>query len=527
MNPDMEKIKGIIDEHQGHLKSIGDGITEGLWDGIKEGVTEGSKKGARDGLRECLEQGFMNIGEGTIEDVVAYISESAISRKAIKGTSHTIESSFKRYLDTLSDSIIDRIRGKELVLPLDHMESVVELTKLRQQIIGQMIGEKLPHNPLCSSVVAGVQTALDEALDRKIQDFSTKIQEAVESGAESPKEKLQRPTRDYQVEQEREYIKAPIKDSVAKIVETIISDVIRQITKRLIANLQKELKEKSIRVLEKALENITEQKLEQGLNKSINLLMDKIAQNSGDRMSFAADIDRSFGGSLKDYLSSLSKGPRFPLWKGLLIGAGILAIAGLVYALSTGNEYPEAVASVGWTEGLTVGFSSEGSHTPDGYIESYYWDFGDGHASEEPNPTHTYQETGEYTAILTVTDDEGAIGKDTAYVYIGNGLSLPDLVITEAKFEWDPRERVVVYYYIRNQGGAVAAPSVTHLYIGDEWLSEDAVNSLAPGEVAIGEFPAFKLTGDQISRLRLLADVANSVIEINEENNSMAHVEPP
>ena len=45
MNSDMEKIERIIDEHQGYLKSIGDGITEGLWDGIKEGVTEGSKKG--------------------------------------------------------------------------------------------------------------------------------------------------------------------------------------------------------------------------------------------------------------------------------------------------------------------------------------------------------------------------------------------------------------------------------------------------------------------------------------------------
>jgi len=520
MNSDMEKIERILDEHQGYLKSIGDGITEGLWDGIKEGVTEGSKKGARDGLRECLEQGFMNIGEGTIEDVVAYISESAISRKAIKGTSHTIESSFKRYLDTLSDSIIDRIRGKELVLPLDHMESVVELIKLRQQIIGQMIGEKLPHNSLCSSVVAGVQTALDEALDRKIQDFSTKIQEAVESGAESPKEKLQRPTRDYQVEQEREYIKAPIKDSVAKIVETIISDVIRQITKRLIANLQKELKQKSIQVLEKALENITEQKLEQGLNKGINLLMDKIAQNSGDRMSFAADIDRSFGNSFKDYLSSLSKGPRFPLWKGLLIGAGILAIAGLVYALSTGNEHPEAVASVDWIEGLTVGFSSEGSYDPDGYIESYYWEFGDGHASEESNPVHTYQEAGEYAAVLIVTDDEGATGKDAAYAYIGNGLPLPDLVITEAKFEGDPPGTVIISYYIRNQGEAVAAPSFTHLYIGDEFLFADRVDSLAPGEVAIGEFTVNRFTIEQISQFQLHADKTYDVIESNEENNS-------
>jgi PKD repeat protein len=204
-----------------------------------------------------------------------------------------------------------------------------------------------------------------------------------------------------------------------------------------------------------------------------------------------------------------------------------LAVAGLVYALPLGNEHPKAVASVDWTEGLTVGFSSEGSYDPDGYIESYYWDFRDGHASEEPNPVHTYREPGEYTVILAVMDDEGETGEDTAYVYVGNGLPLPDLVITESKFEGDPPGSVTVVYYIRNQGEAVAAPSITHLYLGDRLLSESEVKSLAPGEVAISEFPALELTMEQISGLLLHADVTNNVIEIDEENNSMARVEPP
>ena len=44
---------------------------------------------------------------------------------------------------------------------------------------------------------------------------------------------------------------------------------------------------------------------------------------------------------------------------------------------------------------LTVGFSTEG-----GASEYYIWDFGDGTTSSEINPTHTYQEAGDYEVSL-------------------------------------------------------------------------------------------------------------------------------
>jgi len=44
----------------------------------------------------------------------------------------------------------------------------------------------------------------------------------------------------------------------------------------------------------------------------------------------------------------------------------------------------------------------------DGYPpHEYQWEFGDGKTSSEPNPTHTYDEAGEYDYTLTVTDAEG------------------------------------------------------------------------------------------------------------------------
>lgn len=41
------------------------------------------------------------------------------------------------------------------------------------------------------------------------------------------------------------------------------------------------------------------------------------------------------------------------------------------------------------------------------------WDFGDGNsAAGAENPTHTYQQAGEYVAVVTVTTPDGAIARD-------------------------------------------------------------------------------------------------------------------
>ena len=50
-------------------------------------------------------------------------------------------------------------------------------------------------------------------------------------------------------------------------------------------------------------------------------------------------------------------------------------------------------------------FSSSGSFDPEGQPLSYAWDFGDGTAAE-PNPTHTYLESGVFEARLSLGDGE-------------------------------------------------------------------------------------------------------------------------
>jgi PKD repeat protein len=56
-----------------------------------------------------------------------------------------------------------------------------------------------------------------------------------------------------------------------------------------------------------------------------------------------------------------------------------------------------------------IRFNASGSYDPDGSILGYFWDFGDGtNASMTVVLDHVYEEAGNYTVTLTVTDDDGA-----------------------------------------------------------------------------------------------------------------------
>jgi PKD repeat protein len=56
---------------------------------------------------------------------------------------------------------------------------------------------------------------------------------------------------------------------------------------------------------------------------------------------------------------------------------------------------------------LTCTFDGSGSSDPDGTVQSYRWDFGDGTNGSGKSPTRVYARAGAYTVTLTVTDDGG------------------------------------------------------------------------------------------------------------------------
>jgi PKD repeat protein len=54
----------------------------------------------------------------------------------------------------------------------------------------------------------------------------------------------------------------------------------------------------------------------------------------------------------------------------------------------------------------TVQFT-DASTDPDGHVVEWSWDFGDGTTGSGSSPAHAYTQAGDYTVILTVTDEDG------------------------------------------------------------------------------------------------------------------------
>lgn len=88
--------------------------------------------------------------------------------------------------------------------------------------------------------------------------------------------------------------------------------------------------------------------------------------------------------------------------------------------------------------GSTVQFDGSGSYDPNGSIVSYSWDNG----LTGVSPTTVYSTMGEYTVVLTVTDNEGDIGTDTVTVTVTTNI--PDTSV----FTWD---NATVYFVITDR----------------------------------------------------------------------------
>ena len=92
------------------------------------------------------------------------------------------------------------------------------------------------------------------------------------------------------------------------------------------------------------------------------------------------------------------------------------------------NQPPVASATAAPSSGtvpLAVAFDGGGSSDPDGSIVGYAWTFGDGGTAAGPTANHTYQAAGNYSAGLTVTDNQGATNSTTLSIVVSPGATAP------------------------------------------------------------------------------------------------------
>ena len=91
------------------------------------------------------------------------------------------------------------------------------------------------------------------------------------------------------------------------------------------------------------------------------------------------------------------------------------------YTGSVANQSPNASFTASPTSGnapLSVSFNASASSDPDGTIVSYSWDFGDGATGAGVSPNHTYGSAGNYTATLTVADNDSATDSSSRLIQV-------------------------------------------------------------------------------------------------------------
>jgi len=148
------------------------------------------------------------------------------------------------------------------------------------------------------------------------------------------------------------------------------------------------------------------------------------------------------------------------------------------------NTPPTAAFTV-TTSDLSASFTDTSSDS-DGSIASWNWDFGDGNSSAAQNPSHSYAAAGSYTVMLTVTDDDGAMGTVSQTVVVSTAsFSLPyleDFADGQAQF-FMPSDST---WAVNSGTYEVNSTSVPSLAIFDQDLSGETSLSISAKVEGLG-----------------------------------------
>jgi PKD repeat protein len=127
--------------------------------------------------------------------------------------------------------------------------------------------------------------------------------------------------------------------------------------------------------------------------------------------------------------------------------------------------------------GELVVFDGVGSSAPDGFVESYEWDFGDGTTATGEMAEHSYGSVGTYTATLTVTSDSGETATDTVEVSIEandapatsisanrTSTKVDEAVAFDGSGSSDSDGTITSYEWAFGDGTTATGPDATHRY---------------------------------------------------------------
>jgi len=150
------------------------------------------------------------------------------------------------------------------------------------------------------------------------------------------------------------------------------------------------------------------------------------------------------------------------------------------------SEPPKADFSVSTATpsvGDKVAFNASASYDPDGTIESWNWNFGDGTTGTGEIVDHTYTTAGTFTVALTVIDNSGLNATATTDIVVSAAL-VHDVAVTNVTVsptEVEIGKPVSISVVVTNEGELNETFEVTVYYDNTEIKTESIAN-LAPGD---------------------------------------------
>lgn len=182
------------------------------------------------------------------------------------------------------------------------------------------------------------------------------------------------------------------------------------------------------------------------------------------------------------------------------------------------NQLPTAAFS--WSANdEKLSFDAGASSDPDGTVDGYAWDFGDGASGTGAGPNHTYAASGTYTVSLVVTDNRGgqaSVSHDVTVVANAKPTAAfsSSATFLQASFDAsasaDSDGTVDAYAWDFGDGGTGSGASASHTYasagiysvkltVTDNDGAKDTVTKsimvVAPGPLAADNFARTVATG--------------------------------
>jgi PKD repeat protein len=128
------------------------------------------------------------------------------------------------------------------------------------------------------------------------------------------------------------------------------------------------------------------------------------------------------------------------------------------------------------TNGNVVEVDATSSTDPDGAVDSYFWDFGDGASSSEETVSHSYEAAGSYSIMLTVRDDDGATASVTKEVVVEGTNQAPIAAFTvvpdgdfraafDASASSDPDGSVAAFAWDFGDGTTGQGQTISHTFL--------------------------------------------------------------